>query len=218
MPRSPRASVGASRPPGALSDEAVIFFASPLEFRRWLAEHHQSARELWVGFHKKATGRPSLTWPQSVDEALSFGWIDGIRRSFGADAYVIRFTPRKRGSIWSNVNIARAKALIEEGRMQAAGLRAFEARDEKKSGIYSFEQRASAKLSPAELKQFRANRSAWTFFESQPAGYRKTAIFWVVSAKRPATRDRRLTTLIADSAAGHRLAPLRRNAIPPANG
>jgi uncharacterized protein YdeI (YjbR/CyaY-like superfamily) len=187
------------------------YFETPLDLRSWFEEHHESARELWVAFHKKATGRRSITWQESVDEALSFGWIDGIRKSINVDAYVIRFTPRKRGSIWSKVNIERANALIREGRMRPAGLRAFEARDTRKSGVYSFEQRAAAKLLPAEVKQFRANARAWAFFDSQPPGYRKTAIWWVVSAKRPETRARRLTTLIRDSAAGTRIAPLRRS-------
>ena len=193
----------------------AVFFASPLEFRHWLLEHHESARELWVGFHKKATARPSLTWPQSVDEALSFGWIDGIRKSRGAEAYAIRFTPRKRGSIWSKINIARVKVLMTEGRMHPAGVRAFDARDEKKSGIYSFEQREAAALDAAELKRFRAHAHAWAFFESQPPSYRKTAVWWIVSAKRSETRARRLATLIADSAAGRRIAPLRRTSSTP---
>jgi uncharacterized protein YdeI (YjbR/CyaY-like superfamily) len=187
-----------------------VFFASPVEFRRWLARHHESAPELWVGFHKKSTGRPSLTWTESVDEALSFGWIDGVRKSLGPERYVIRFTPRKRGSVWSKVNVARAERLIREGRMQAAGWRAFAGRDASKTGIYSFEQRESAKLRSVELRQFRGNAPAWSFFQSQPPSYRTTAIWWIVSAKRPATRARRLATLIDDSAAGRRIAPLRR--------
>lgn len=195
----------ASKPPTG------TFFETALALRSWLEAHHESARELWVAFHKKATGRRSITWPESVDEALSFGWIDGIRKSINGDAYVIRFTPRKRGSTWSKVNIERANVLLREGRMRPAGVRAFEARDANKSGIYSFEQRAAAKLRPDELKQFRANARAWVFFDSQPPGYRKTAIWWVVSAKREETRARRLATLIADSAAGARIAPLRRN-------
>ena len=186
------------------------FFATPAEFRAWFISNHESAEELWVGFYKKASGRPSITWPESVDEALCFGWIDGIRKSVDAEAYVIRFTPRKRGSIWSNVNIARAKALASDGRMQPAGRRAFEARDEEKSGIYSFEQRARAKLDAAELGKFRANKAAWKFFEAQPPGYRQLATYWIISAKRPETRARRLATLIADSAAGQRIGPMRR--------
>lgn len=192
-----------------------IFFETALDFRGWLEAHHDIARELWAAFHKKGTGRRSITWPESVDEALSFGWIDGIRKSIGPDAYVIRFTPRKRGSVWSKVNIERAKVLIREGRMRPAGMRAFEGRDPKKSGIYSFEQRAAAKLRPTELRQFRANGRAWAFFESQPPSYRKTAVWWIVSARRSETRARRLATLITDSAAGRRIAALRRTAATP---
>jgi uncharacterized protein YdeI (YjbR/CyaY-like superfamily) len=186
------------------------FFATAAEFRRWLKQHHRSERELWVGFHKKSSGRPSLTWPESVDEALCFGWIDGVRRTIDSESYAIRFTPRKRGSIWSAVNTRRAEEFIREGRMQPAGLRAFEARDPAKSGVYSFEQRRGARLSAEAEARFRANPAAWRFFESQPPGYRRTAVWWVVSAKREATRARRLETLIDDSAAGRRIAPLRR--------
>ena len=187
-----------------------VFFASTDEFRAWLAEHHASASELWVGFHKKHTARPSLTWPQSVDAALAFGWIDGIRKSLDADAYVIRFTPRKRGSIWSNVNIRKAEALIREGLMHPAGLSAFEGREAKKSGIYSFEQRKQPELTPAELKQLRGNAAAWKFFQAQPPGYRRLVTYWVISAKRPETRARRLRTLIDDSTTGARIREMRR--------
>lgn len=189
-----------------------VFFASGEEFRAWLARHHATATELWVGFHKRHTRRPSLTWPESVDAALAFGWIDGIRKTLDADAYVIRFTPRKRGSVWSNVNITKAEALIQAGLMHPAGLRAFEARDEEKSGIYSFEQRQHPQFSPAERKEFRANVAAWTFFQAQPPGYRRLTTHWVVSAKRSETRARRLHALIADSAAGLRIPALRRPA------
>ena len=186
------------------------FFATAAEFRRWLKRHHRSERELWVGFHKKSSGRPSLSWPESVDEALCFGWIDGVRRTVNGESYAIRFTPRRSGSTWSAVNTRRAEELIREGRMQPAGLRAFEARDPEKSGVYSFEQRTAARLSPEAEAQFRANPAAWSFFESQPPGYRRTAVWWVVSAKRESTRARRLETLIEDSAASRRIAPLRR--------
>ena len=186
------------------------FFATAAEFRRWLKRHHRSERELWVGFHKKSSGRPSLSWPESVDEALCFGWIDGVRRTVNGESYAIRFTPRRSGSTWSAVNTRRAEELIREGRMQPAGLRAFEARDPEKSGVYSFEQRTAARLSPEAEAQFRVNPAAWSFFESQPPGYRRTAVWWVVSAKREATRAQRLETLIEDSAAGRRIAPLRR--------
>ena len=189
----------------------AIYFAHPDEFREWLEQHHDTARELWVGFHKKETGRPSLTWPQSVDEALCFGWIDGIRKSVSTEAYVIRFTPRKPTSIWSNVNIRKVEALVENGRMRPAGLRAFEARDAKKSGIYAFEQRKKARLAPVEEKAFRANKTAWKFFQAQPPGYRQIASWWVISAKRAETRARRLAILIGDSAAGRRIRQLQSN-------
>jgi uncharacterized protein YdeI (YjbR/CyaY-like superfamily) len=188
-----------------------LFFPTPDDFRRWLAENHASAKELIVGFYRKGTGRPSITWPESVDEALCYGWIDGVRRKIDDESYSNRFTPRKSGSNWSLINIRRAQELIREGRMQPAGLKAFEARDPEKSGMYSFEQRTSAKLDPDAQAQFRANGKAWKFFQSQPPGYRKTAIYWVVSAKREETRAKRLKTLIDDSAAGLRIAMLRRS-------
>jgi uncharacterized protein YdeI (YjbR/CyaY-like superfamily) len=195
-------------------DPTPTFFATPEAFRAWLLAHHESARELWVGFYKKGSGRPSITWPESVDEALSFGWIDGIRKSLGEDAYVIRFTPRKRTSIWSKVNIGRVQDLLRTGRMQPAGLRAFEARDAKRSGIYSFEQqRDSAAFDAAQQRQFRANSKAWKFFQSQPPGYRRLATWWVISGKRPETQAKRLSALIQDSAAGERIAPLRRTEV-----
>lgn len=186
------------------------FFASASEFRRWLRHHHGTATELWGGFYKKGSGRPSITWPESVDEALCVGWIDGLRKSLGADAYMIRFTPRKPGSNWSTVNTKRAEELTEAGRMRPAGLRAFEARDPKKSGVYSFEQRKQAELTPEGLDRFKRHAAAWRFFESQPPGYRRIVVFWVMSAKQEATRTRRLDTLIADSAAGRRIAMMRR--------
>lgn len=185
------------------------FFAAPSDFRRWLKQHHRTATELWVGFHKKHSDRPSITWPESVDEALCFGWIDGIRKSLDADSYVIRFTPRKKGSIWSTVNTHKVDALVREGRMQSAGLAVWEARNPERSGVYSFE-RDAASLNATETKPFKANKAAWTFWESQPPGYRKTATHWVVSAKRAETRARRLATLIEDSENGLRIGPLRR--------
>jgi uncharacterized protein YdeI (YjbR/CyaY-like superfamily) len=147
-----------------------------------------------------------------VDEALCFGWIDGVRKTFDVSSYVIRFTPRKPGSTWSTVNTRRATELIREGRMQPAGLKAFQARDPEKSGIYSFEQRKAAKLCLEDEARFRAKPKAWRFFESQPPGYRRTAVWWVVSAKREETRARRLDMLIRDAEAGRRIGPLRRQA------
>ena len=187
-----------------------VFFATPREFRAWLRSHHGSETELWVGFHKKDSGRPSITWPESVDEALCVGWIDGIRRRIDDDSYLIRFTPRKTGSTWSAVNIARVAELTAEGRMQPAGLAAFERRRPDRSGTYAYEQREAAELSPDQLAEFRATPGAWEFFETQPPSYRRTAVWWVVSAKRPETRARRLAQLVVDSAAGRRLAQLSR--------
>ena len=184
------------------------FFASPAEFRAWLEENHATAEELVVGFHKKVTGRPTMTWTESVREALCFGWIDGIRRSLGEEGYTIRFTPRRPRSIWSDRNVRHVEELIAEGRMRPAGLAAYEARSPERTGIYSFEQRHSARLEPEQEERFRADPTAWDFFQEQPPSYRKTATFWVVSAKREETRARRLEQLIADSAAGRRLAQL----------
>jgi uncharacterized protein YdeI (YjbR/CyaY-like superfamily) len=189
-------------------EEEPRFFAIPDEFRAWLEKHHASATELVVGFHKKHTGRASMTWTESVREALCYGWIDGIRRSLGDDSYTIRFTPRKPGSNWSSLNVRHVEELIREGRMAPAGLAAFEARRPDRTGVYSFEQRHSARLEAAQEKQFRANSGAWEFFESQAPWYRRTAVYWVVSAKREETRSRRLAQLIEDSAAGRRLAHL----------
>jgi uncharacterized protein YdeI (YjbR/CyaY-like superfamily) len=187
----------------------VVFFETPTAFRAWLEANHETASELWVGFHKKATGRPSMVWSEAVDQALCFGWIDGIRKRVDADSYANRFTPRKRHSTWSNVNIEKVARLSEQGLMTPAGLRAFEARDPAKSGIYSFEQRPET-LPPAFEEQFRANADAWTFWQTQPPGYRRTATFWVLSAKREETRQRRLATLIEDSAHGRRIGLLAR--------
>ena len=192
------------------------FFNTQSDFRRWLEKNHGSAKELWVGFYKKSSSRPSITWPQSVDEALCFGWIDGIRKSIDDVSYKIRFTPRKRGSIWSAVNTKRAQELIDQGLMRPAGLKAFEARDEKKSGIYSYESfslRSDKFPEPYETK-FKKNKKAWVFFQSQPPGYRRIACWWVISAKKEETRLKRLATLIEVSATGGRvgqIAPAKAN-------
>jgi uncharacterized protein YdeI (YjbR/CyaY-like superfamily) len=184
------------------------FFASPSEFRAWLEKHHATAKELLVGFYKKGSGKPSITWPEAVDEALSFGWIDGVRRSFDDGSYTNRFTPRTARSAWSARNVERAKELIADGRMSPAGRKAFEARTDDRSAIYSYEQRGQAKLGRDFERQFRSNTSAWAFFMSQPPGYRTTATYWVVSAKREETRRRRLATLIDDSAHERTVRPL----------
>jgi|SRR5215207_1148988 len=186
------------------------FFATPDEFRAWLQEHHETESELLVGFHKKGSGRPSITWPESVDQALCFGWIDGVRRRIDDDSYSIRFTPRKPSSTWSAVNVRRMRELVEQGLTASAGRAAFERRADDKTAIYSYEQRKAAQLEPEQERRFRDNERAWSWFEAQAPSYRRTAIHWVTSAKRPETRERRLTQLIEDSEAGRRIAPLRR--------
>jgi uncharacterized protein YdeI (YjbR/CyaY-like superfamily) len=165
---------------------------------------------LWVGFHRKGTGLPSITWPESVDQALCYGWIDGIRKRIDDTSYMIRFTPRRADSTWSAVNLRRIAALMEDDLVRPAGRRALEARKPDRSGLYSYEQRKRARFSAEYLRRFQASRKAWSYWEGQPPGYRITATFWVMSAKREATRDRRLATLIQDSAADRRIAPLRR--------
>lgn len=187
-----------------------IYFESAAAFRRWLSANHTKCNEVFVGYHKRHTKKPSMTWSESVDEALCFGWIDGVRYGVDEDRYTMRFTPRRASSNWSLINIAKAKELIRTGRMKPAGLRAYEARDEKRTGVYSFERKTAATLSQADEKQFRRNKAAWKWFSEQPPSYRRTAYHWVISAKREETRASRLTTLIADSAAGLRVKPLRR--------
>lgn len=183
------------------------FFPTPSGFRAWLAENHATARELLVGYYKTASGRPSITWPESVAEALCFGWIDGIRQRVDDESYTIRFTPRRKGSTWSAVNIKIAEALIKSGQMQPAGLKAYEARAEIRSGIYSYEQRKPELEEPyGEL--LAQNESASAFFASQPGTYRKAVSWWIISAKREETRLKRLERLIAFSAEGRRLPEL----------
>jgi len=191
--------------PGA----TATFFATAAEFRSWLESQHAAAPELWVGFHRRGSGLPSMTWPESVDEALCFGWIDGVRQSIDDNSYRIRFTPRRRGSTWSAVNLRRVNELKQAGRMRPAGLAAFEQRDPAKQERYSYE-REHVQLAPAYLAMLRGNRSAWQYFEAQPPYYRRQATLWVMSAKREATRAHRLQILIDDSAKGLRVPPLRR--------
>jgi len=187
------------------------YFPTPADFREWLEANHAKAKELLVGFHKKGSGRPSLTWPESVDEALCFGWIDGVRRSLGETSYTIRFTPRRPTSIWSDVNVARVKDLERRGRLRPAGRRAFAARRSEKTGVYAFEQKEPARLSKEQEAALRANRKAAAFFDAQPPWYRRTATHWIVRAKRRETRERRLARLIEDSAAGRTLGYLTRS-------
>jgi uncharacterized protein YdeI (YjbR/CyaY-like superfamily) len=186
------------------------FFATPGQFRHWLARNHATATELVVGFHKRATGTPCMTWPESVDEALCFGWIDGIRRRIDANTYSIRFTPRKPTSIWSAINVRKVEALRAAGKMMPAGERAYAHRTDAKTGVYSFERNEAAVLPAAYARQLRAHEAAHAYFEAQPPWYRRTSIHWVISAKKEETRERRLATLIADSAAERWIGPLRR--------
>lgn len=181
-----------------------IFFETTKAFRAWLERHHAEADELTVGYYKKGTGRLSITWPESVDEALCYGWIDGVRRSLGAESYTIRFTPRRPGSTWSKVNLGRVQVLIEEGRMQPTGLAAFEARSEKRSGIYSFEQE-SIEFPEQYAAVLQEDDAAWQYFQAQAASYRKAVTWWIVSAKKEETRAARLEKLKRHSAAGQRL-------------
>ena len=180
------------------------YFSTEADFRRWLRANHDTAPELLVGFWKKGSGKPSIDWPQARDQALCFGWIDGVRRSLGDEAYTIRFTPRRKGSIWSKVNVERFAALKAEGQMTDAGERAYD-ENKHKSGLYSYEK-PLASLSKEEDRQFRKHKAAWAYWETQPAGYVKTVLNWITTAKRPETRAKRLATLIEDCAAGRRIA------------
>ncbi|HEY1091343.1 MAG TPA: YdeI/OmpD-associated family protein [Burkholderiaceae bacterium] len=181
------------------------FFATPKDFRAWLAKHAANETELIVGFYKRDSGHASITWPESVDEVLCFGWIDGVRTRIDELSYKIRFTPRKSTSTWSAINIARVEVLTAEGRMQPAGLAAFEHRREAKSKIYAYEQAARAELDPQDEALFRKNKKAWKFFAAQPPGYRHQMVWRVISAKRAETRAARLAKLIEASENGMRL-------------
>ncbi|MDF2963264.1 MAG: hypothetical protein K0S39_4999 [Paenibacillus sp.] len=179
-----------------------IFFTEPAEFRVWLEQHHDKTKELWVGYYKKGTGKPSMTWPQSVDEALCFGWIDGLRKGIDDISYKIRFTPRKARSIWSAVNIERMKELTALGLVRPEGLQAFAERKEDKSAVYAYEQKDMAELDAIYEQQVRANGKAWEFFQAQAAGYRKTAVWRIISAKKEETKLKRLAELIEYSERG----------------
>ena len=180
------------------------FFRSPEEFRVWLQEHHASEQELLLGFYKKRSGVTGFSQAQAVDEALCFGWIDGHVRALDENRYTVRFTPRTPHSIWSAVNIRRAELLIEQGRMEPAGLKNYTGRNPRQAGLYSFENRPQS-LDAAGEAAFRANAPAWAFFQAQIPSYQRTALWWVMSAKTDVTRQRRLATLIADSAEGRLL-------------
>jgi uncharacterized protein YdeI (YjbR/CyaY-like superfamily) len=191
-----------------VSPPKAQFFASPDAFRAWLAAHHQTKGEIVVGFYKVSSGKPTITWPQAIEEAIAFGWIDGIRRSIDHESYSNRFTPRRPSSNWSLINIATARRLIREGRMAPSGLAAFKRRKPDKTAVYAAEQYRAPKLAPAEARAFRAQKNAWTWFKAAAPSYQRNATWWVVSAKKPETRTRRLQQLIASSRAGKRVPPL----------
>jgi uncharacterized protein YdeI (YjbR/CyaY-like superfamily) len=186
------------------------FFATPELWRAWLEKNHTSKTELWVGYYKTSTGKKSITWPQSVDEALCFGWIDGLRKSIDDDAYKIRFTPRKKTSIWSAVNVKRIAVLTEEGRMTEAGLTAFGHRKENKTGIYGHDRKEEAKLPSEWQSRFEKNKRAWTWFSARAPSYRRIAIHWVMSAVKEETRERRFQELVRCSEQETTIGPLTR--------
>lgn len=192
------------------------FFPTPDDWRAWLDKHHAQHSELLVGFYKRDSGQPSITWPQSVDQALCFGWIDGVRKRLDEERYTIRFTPRKKTSIWSSINLKRFAELQALGLVRPAGLAAFEARSDKRSQIYAYEQRDQAALSPEFDKRLRANKKAWAFFQAQAPYYQRNSVYWVMTAKKEETRLKRLTTLLQDSAEGRTLRHLTpRHKLPP---
>jgi uncharacterized protein YdeI (YjbR/CyaY-like superfamily) len=180
-----------------------VFFASAEELRQWFAEHHDSADELQIGFYRRASGHGGISYQEAVDAALCYGWIDGIRHGIDEESYTTRFTPRRKRSIWSQVNLRRVEELRRQGLMAEPGLRAYEARDPARTGLHSSENRRE--LEGEELEALKANPAAWDFWQAQPPGYRRTASWWVLSAKREETRGRRLAVLIADSAGGRRI-------------
>ncbi len=188
--------------------EQPHFFESREEMYAWLEEHHATLPEAWIGIHKKGSGRTSVAWPDIVDCVLCFGWIDGKGKSIDDKTYRIRITPRRKGSIWSAVNVNRAQELTDLGLMRPPGLAAFAARKEARTGIYSHEQDGPVEFDADAAARFQANAPAWEWFQGQAPSYRKAAIWWVISAKKEETRQRRLETLIADSAAGQRIGPL----------
>ena len=189
--------------------EDAIFFSSPAELREWLEQHHATASELWVGYYKKAAGRPTVTWSEVVDEALCFGWIDGKLQRIDDRRHRQRLTPRRPNSNWSAVNVAKVAELRAQGRMTPAGEAAFAARRDDRTAVYSYERRHEAAFDAGQEAAFRADARAWEWFGAQAPSYRTMATFWVVSAKRPETRARRLATLIECSAEGRRVPPLQ---------
>ena len=206
--RGPRACLGWTAVAQKREPEP-IFFDSPQAFYAWLEDNHDKESEVWVGYWKRHTGKPSLTWSQAVDQALCFGWIDGMLKSIDEQSHRQRFTPRKATSNWSKVNVEKVARLTTEGKMRPAGIAAFERRAPGEDGAYSFERRHEAAFERDQEKRFRANKQAWAFWEAQPPSYRKAATHWVTSAKRPDTREKRLSELIDDSANRLRVKQLR---------
>ena len=186
----------------------VLFLESSVELRDWFDANHQTADELWLGYHKKATGRPTITWSDAVDEALCVGWIDSVRYSLDDERSAQRFTPRRRGSVWSAINVRKIGELTRQGRMRPAGIAAYEARDPDKTAIYSYEREVAA-LTDDETARFRANTEAWADWDRRSQSYRRTITHWIASAKKPETRARRLDALIEASAAGEPVGPMR---------
>jgi uncharacterized protein YdeI (YjbR/CyaY-like superfamily) len=184
------------------------FFETPADLRAWFAAHHETAPELFVGYWKKGTGGVGVSHPEAIEQALCFGWIDSVARRIDEQRYQVRFTPRRRGSVWSAVNIAKIAELTGHGLMHPAGLRAFEARTPEQSAVYSYEQAEDVRLDEAQEALFRANPAAWEWYAGQSPSYRRSAAHWVVGAKRAETRERRLAQLIIDSAAGRKVPPL----------
>jgi len=191
----------------SIEPKNIKFFKTTEAFRKWLEKNHNKKDELWLGYYKKASGKTSVTYKEALEEVLCFGWIDGISRSIDEEKYCQRYTPRRKGSIWSAVNIKKAEELIKNGKMHSSGLHFYKNRDPKKAGLYSFEQK-EIKFPTALLKMLKANKKAWEYFSQLPPGYRKTSTWWVISAKQEETRQRRMKTLIADSEAGRRIALL----------
>jgi uncharacterized protein YdeI (YjbR/CyaY-like superfamily) len=193
---------------GKLEPHDIRFFATPADLRDWFDEHHATEPDLWLGYHKKATGRPSVVWSEAVDEALCVGWIDGILKRIDESTHVQRFTPRRKGSNWSAINVAKVEKLAAEGRMRPAGVAAFAERTDANTAVYAHE-RADASFSEDETARFRADTSAWADWQGRAPSYRRTVTHWVTSAKQAPTRERRLTALIADSRAGQEIKPMR---------
>lgn len=187
----------------------IKFFKTPADLRTWFEKNYKTAKEQWIGYYKTASGKQSITWPESVDQALCFGWIDGVRKSLGDESYTIRFTPRNPASVWSEININKVAGLKKRGLMTKEGLELFEKRNAKKSKQYSFEQRKNPKLPASFIKQFKANHRAWRFFSSQAPWYQRTSTWWVISAKQEETRLKRLGQLIRDSEKEQRIGLVR---------